>query len=128
MSAVAHAADVVPPEVALPRPPDQCVMAWLLLLLDAGVGHGYELRRALAARGVAIELPVLYRKLRRLERDGWTESRWTSSLSGPRRRSYELTSDGRRLLEEAAVVVARLRDQNDAFLDAHSRSTGGVGR
>jgi DNA-binding PadR family transcriptional regulator len=120
MSAPARTGHVEPPPVAAARPSDQCVMAWLLLLLDAGVGHGYELRRALVARGVAIELPVLYRKLRRLERDGWTESRWTSSVSGPRRRSYELTCDGRRLLAEAAVVITTLRDQHDAFLHAHT--------
>jgi DNA-binding PadR family transcriptional regulator len=120
MSALARAGHVEPPRVAAARPSDPCVTAWLLLLLDAGVGHGYELRRELVARGVPVELPVLYRKLRKLERDGWTVSRWTSSVSGPRRRSYELTCGGRRVLDEAAVVIATLRDQHEAFLHAHT--------
>ena len=107
------------PEIQTPCPPDHFVTAWLLLLLDIGVTHGYELCRELVARDLEVGLPILYRKLRRLERDGLTESRWTSSAAGPRRRTYRLTDDGRRRLQDATVLVTALREQHNAFLRAH---------
>lgn len=107
------------PDIEIPCPPDHFVSAWLLLLLDLGVSHGYELCRELAARDIEVGLPILYRKLRRLERDGLTRSHWAASIAGPRRRCYRLTDDGRRRLADTTLLVAVLRDQHDAFLHAH---------
>ncbi|MGH2901772.1 MAG: PadR family transcriptional regulator [Solirubrobacteraceae bacterium] len=107
-------------------PPDHFVTAWLLLLLDAGVTHGYQLSRELAARGVDVGLPILYRKLRRLERDGFTQSHWAQSAAGPRRRSYRLTEDGRCRLHDATLLVTVLRDQHDAFLHAREQASTGL--
>jgi PadR family transcriptional regulator PadR len=96
--------------------------AWLLLLLESGASYGYELRRALSATKLEIDPSVVYRALRRLERDGLVESRWTRSDSGPRRRLYRLRTKGRRQLDEIAALIVEIRDINDRFVVAHAQA------
>jgi len=93
--------------------------AWLLLLLDGGATYGYDLRRELDALQLSIDPAYIYRTLRKLERDGWVQSRWMKSVAGPRRRFYRLTTKGRRNLDEIAGLIAAFRDLNEAFLRAH---------
>ncbi len=93
--------------------------AWLLLLLDRGASYGYELRRDLDAHRLSVDPSVLYRSLRKLERDGWVESRWLQSAAGPRRRLYRLTAKGRRNLDDIAALIADIRDLNEMFVQAH---------
>lgn len=61
--------------------------------------YGYELRQALADRGMAIEEGTLYPLLRRLETQGVLKSEWKIE-DGPPRRYYALNADGRRLLKK----------------------------
>jgi len=89
------------------------------VLLESGASYGYDLRRELDARTLSIDPSVLYRTLRRLERDGWVQSRWMKAKTGPRRRFYRLTAIGRTNLDEIAVVIRARRDVHDAFLSAH---------
>jgi DNA-binding PadR family transcriptional regulator len=42
----------------------------------------------------------LYRVLRRLEAEGFVVSAWSEGDSGPQRRDYEITSEGRELAED----------------------------
>ena len=98
---------------------DEFVTAWLLRLLDRGATYGYELRRELDARGLSIDSAVVYRTLRRLERDTLVASCWVKSGIGPRRRSYELTAEGRRRLDETAGHIRTTRAIHDLFLRAH---------
>ncbi len=93
----------------------------MLLLLDSGATYGYELRRELDAHRLKIDPSVLYRTLRKLESDGWVESRWMNSVAGPRRRFYRLTAKGRRKLEEIAALITTIRDVHDAFVHAHEQ-------
>ncbi|WP_298332402.1 helix-turn-helix transcriptional regulator [Haloactinopolyspora sp.] len=68
----------------------------LAVVKDAPL-HGYGISEALHAQsGGAIELPTgtLYPALRRLERLGYLRSSW-STVSGRKRRTYELTRAGR---------------------------------
>lgn len=104
------------------RPQKQLLMAWLLLLLQGDQAHGYELHRALDAQDVTIDPGVLYRTLRRLEDDGAVASRWMRPIAGPRRRCYQLTSSGRRALDDWAGEIAVTRDLHDTFLRAHRRA------
>jgi DNA-binding PadR family transcriptional regulator len=65
--------------------------------------HGYAISHALAERsGGALDLPTgtLYPALRRLERAGYLASEW-STVAGRRRRTYRITSAGRRSLGTA---------------------------
>lgn len=61
--------------------------------------YGYELRQALAEKGMPIEEGTLYPLLRRLEAQGLLKSEWRIE-DGPPRRYYSLNADGRRLLRK----------------------------
>jgi PadR family transcriptional regulator PadR len=89
--------------------------AWLLLLLRDGESYGRALSARLSERGVGVETGFSYRTLRALEREGAIASRWTDSHHGPRRRSYRLTSKGRRMLAEHAAGIAATLRVYDAF-------------
>lgn len=61
--------------------------------------YGYELRQALADRGMPIEEGTLYPLLRRLETQGVLASEWKIE-DGPPRRYYVLNAEGRKLLKK----------------------------
>jgi len=61
--------------------------------------YGYELRQALADKGMAIEEGTLYPLLRRLESQGVLKSEWKIE-DGPPRRYYCLNAEGRKLLRK----------------------------
>ena len=61
----------------------------------------------------------LYRVLRALEEDGLLHSEWQADAPGPARRTYELTAEGRRLLDEWAAALARSRARIDGFLERY---------
>ena len=61
--------------------------------------YGYELRQALAEKGMPIEEGTLYPLLRRLEAQGVLKSEWKIE-EGPPRRYYSLNAEGRKLLKK----------------------------
>lgn len=61
--------------------------------------YGYELRQALAEKGMPIEEGTLYPLLRRLEAQGVLKSEWKIE-DGPPRRYYALNAEGRKLLKK----------------------------
>ncbi|MEV0637560.1 PadR family transcriptional regulator [Streptomyces sp. NPDC050619] len=74
--------------------------ALILAVLEQEPLHGYAVMEALqVSSGGALDLPTgsLYPALRRLERAGLVESEW-STVSGRRRRTYQLTAAGSRAL------------------------------
>ena len=105
-------------------------IGWLLLLLrgSASSGYGYDLRRELGERGVALDPAVLYRSLREMESRALIASRWVHSEEGPRRRVYSITAAGEAELARVAASLRDSRDAHDAFLatydDRPSRSRG----
>lgn len=103
--------------------PRELLTAWLLLLLDEfGRSYGYGLRRALHDRNVDSDRAALYRLLRALESDGWLQSDWVPPTEGPRRRSYELTAEGRHNLDRLVAVITADRDAFAAFLHAYEQT------
>lgn len=104
----------------------ELLTGWLLLLLDGGAGHGYEMRSRLDGERVRVDRAVVYRMLRRLEADGCLDSTWTDSRAGPRRREYRLTPRGRAALRDSVALVAELRDLHDRFLRAADHLRGGA--
>jgi PadR family transcriptional regulator PadR len=74
--------------------------------------YGYELRQALADKGLAIEEGTLYPLLRRLETQGWLGSEWKIG-DGPPRRYYALNAEGRKLLKK---LTASWQGLNDAMV------------
>ena len=60
--------------------------------------YGYDLRQALAEKGLPIEEGTLYPLLRRLEAQGVLDSEWRIE-DGPPRRYYVMNSKGLRLFK-----------------------------
>lgn len=114
-----------PAPVASCKPSRELVTAWILLLLDRRATYGYELHRQLQAHAVTTELGAMYRVLRRLEDEGCAASTWARSISGPRRRLYELTAQGRCELGALVAAITATRDVHAAFLHAHDAFASG---
>ncbi len=100
--------------VGLPR---NYLRPCLLLLLAEGTSHGYELLDQVSALGLdRVDPGGLYRCLRAMDEEGLVRSSWAPSTSGPARRTYELTDEGRDWLHviagslsEVARSLARYR-------------------
>ena len=95
----------------------------LLLLLRERAAHGYELLDALPplTGDARVDMGNLYRVLRALEEDGLVRSEWQADAPGPAKRTYELTEEGARLLDEWAAALRRSRERIDVFLDRYRK-------
>src|SRR6188472_3135341 len=91
----------------------------LLLLLRERPLHGYELLDRLPELGVEgrVDIGNLYRLLRALEQEGLVASEWSDELPGPAKRTYELTDDGRRVLDTWAEALRRAQSTIASFLE-----------
>lgn len=73
----------------------------VLDVLAVAPRHGYGISQALVSAGLQpIKGAQLYPALARLEDEGAIAARWEQSESGPARKAYDLTSDGRAQREE----------------------------
>lgn len=100
--------------------PRNFLRACLLLLLAEAPSHGYDLLERLAELGLPTADPGgLYRVLRALEREDLVVSRWETSSSGPARRTYELTDEGREWLHAWAGALAEGRRIVGGFLSRY---------
>ncbi len=81
----------------------------LLLLLAEGTAHGYELLDQVGELGLDHADPGgMYRCLRAMDEEGLVRSAWEPSASGPARRRYELTDEGREWLHVVAGSLGEL--------------------
>lgn len=90
----------------------------LLAVLEEKPLHGYAVIEALTARsGGAVNPPTgtIYPALRRLERANYVESAW-STVNGRQRRTYRLTSAGRRALTAERAAWAEFSTTVSRFL------------
>lgn len=97
----------------------------LLLLLQKGEAHGYELANELpkyALTDAEVEAAALYRTLRTLEQNGNVTSRWDTGSSGPARRVYRLTDEGEGHLREWVAVLGHMSNSMTRFLKAARRA------
>ena len=95
----------------------------LLLLLRERALHGYELIERLpevAGEG-RIDVGNLYRLLRSLEAEGLVSSEWSAELPGPAKRTYELTDEGRLLLDRWAEALRQAQNDVQGFLDRYDQ-------
>ncbi|HEX7255997.1 MAG TPA: PadR family transcriptional regulator [Gaiellaceae bacterium] len=89
----------------------------VLLLLRERPVHGYELLEQLPdLTGERVDMGNLYRFLRMLESDGLVRSAWDDDAPGPSKRVYELTDEGRALLDHWASALRDSQTRLDAFL------------
>jgi len=74
---------------------------WLLLLLDQRKAYPYEMKNAiidLSQNTISADENSIYRALNRLAQYGIVESEMQLSETGPNRRYFSLTDDGKELL------------------------------
>ena len=95
----------------------------LLLLLREGPLHGYELLERIPELGVEgrVDIGNLYRLLRSLEDEGLVTSEWSADLPGPAKRTYELTAEGRKLLDRWAEALQRAGETISSFLERYEK-------
>lgn len=83
--------------------------------LRDGERYGYELVTSLGE--ILSSEGTIYPLLSRLRKDGWVNTSWQESATGPPRRYYSLTSTGRAALELFKGEWVRFRDAVDQNLD-----------
>lgn len=101
----------------------------LLAVLARSEGYGYDLVRAIeemTGGEVVPDAGGLYRLLRRLEEDGFVTSAWQEGESGPQRRSYRITDEGRALLGHWIGHLEERRRALDALVTAVQSASAGV--
>ncbi|HEX2496187.1 MAG TPA: helix-turn-helix transcriptional regulator [Gaiellaceae bacterium] len=92
----------------------------VLLLLRERPVHGYELLEQLPElTGERVDMGNLYRFLRLLENDGIVRSEWDDGAPGPSKRVYELTDEGRALLDQWASALEASQTRLQRFLDRY---------
>jgi PadR family transcriptional regulator PadR len=102
----------------------------LLLLLSERAAHGYDLLEQIAelTGEQRIDMGNLYRVLRALEEDGIVTSEWCDDAPGPSKRIYELTDEGRGLLDRWADALRANQDLVSSFLDRYEKGGDHVPR
>jgi DNA-binding PadR family transcriptional regulator len=81
---------------------------FVLAMLARGGTHGYAILGRLEEMHISnssLDVGLVYRTLRDLERIGLVSSTWADESAGPRRRAYELTQAGLEALDDWAVVM-----------------------
>jgi transcriptional regulator len=92
----------------------------ILSVLEARARHGYEISKLIdkESNGVlSFNVASLYPLLYRLEKRGWIQGRWVDKAGQRRRRYYQLTAQGKRVLRAQ-------RSNWKAFVAAISRIAG----
>jgi PadR family transcriptional regulator PadR len=87
-------------------------LAILAIILD-GESYGYDIMKKLGQEefdSLQLEPSTTYPLLRRLEKRGILEGRW-SDASGKRRRLYYVTRDGRKILRRMVTSWQSLNNQ-----------------
>lgn len=108
--------------------PERYVQPSLLMALLGGQSYGYELISRLAEYGfVPGEAPpgMVYRHLRQMEDEGLVSSQWEAEGSGPARRVYAITADGREMLEAWVDYMARQARTLENFVRRYREQSAG---
>jgi len=98
----------------------------LLLSLRGDASHGYNLIDELAQFGFepgSIDPSIIYRLLREMEGQGWVESEWDTTGSGPPRRVYAVTPAGEEYLARWIADLRCTRDEIDRFIALYDAGT-----
>jgi PadR family transcriptional regulator PadR len=96
----------------------------ILFLLSQGPTHGYDLIGRMEEIPMPGPLPdtgAVYRKLRDMEEKGLVRSHWDDSGTGPRKRVYGITAEGKRRLAAWAEAIRRRMKTLQRFLDLYEK-------
>ena len=95
----------------------------ILLLLSKSAAHGYKLMEDLVEHcEEKVDIGNLYRTLRRMEMDGWITSDWSKNESGPDRRNYTITMEGKEFLEIASTSLVKTDKLIHRFLEGYQKN------
>ena len=95
----------------------------ILLLLSKSAAHGYKLMEDLVKHcEEKVDIGNLYRTLRRMEMDGWITSDWSKNESGPDRRNYTITMEGKEFLEIASTSLVKTDKLIHRFLEGYQKN------
>lgn len=72
--------------------------------------------------GEKVDIGDLYRTLRKMEMNGWVTSSWDKNDSGPDRRTYTITREGKEFLEVAASSLIKTDKLIHRFLEGYKNS------
>jgi DNA-binding PadR family transcriptional regulator len=100
---------------------------FLLLELLGAPSYGYDLIRRMAERGfrrATVEPAAIYKVLRTLEDRGSIRSTWSPQESGPARRYYEITDEGRARLQLRVGYLRRYVERLERLLADYAALTG----
>lgn len=95
--------------------------------LLSGGAHGYDVRREISelmGGDLEVDPGGLYRVLRRLEDEGLVISAWSEGESGPQRRDYELTADGREVAKDWLVHLRERERLSGRLADVLATALG----
>ncbi len=93
-------------------------------VLADGPAHGYAVAQRLEAADLGqVKGGTLYPLLTRLETAGLLVSQWEAGSSGPGRKVFTLTDDGREELARRSELWLRFTEVTGSLLQSPSRST-----
>jgi len=98
---------------------ERFVVPCILVTVKRHPIHGYDLMERLSEMPFLQPLPapgVVYRHLRRLEKDGMVRSSLEPGSGGPARKVYSLTPEGDKCLGEWITRIGRRKEGLEAFL------------
>lgn len=91
----------------------------ILAVLENETAHGYAIAakiRALSDHKFTAGEGTLYPALRKLEAEKYIQSEWIISPSGPAKREYSITEQGRKELEARRQAWQTYRDSFDKII------------
>lgn len=105
---------------------ERFIQPCLLLLLYEKEAHGYELLESLTAFGFepGLDPGMVYRNLRKLEKEEAVSSKWKTGGSGPARRVYTLTPRGKELIHRWVGHIQNRRQRLEYFLKRYQDNFG----
>lgn len=110
-----------PVETSFPAQLRRGVLEHCVLALVAGQPmYGLDLARTLHDHGVLDSEGTLYPLLSRWRRRGLVDTTWEESPSGPPRRYYRLTGDGRAVLDAFRGEWGRFRSAVDTLMEVQA--------
>ncbi len=102
-----------------------CVLA----MLGDQERYGFELVHSLGSTyGLVTGEGTIYPLLARLRKQGLVDTSWRESESGPPRRYYRLTSEGKNALDEFSRSWQDLRNSVDALIGIGGAGLGETGK
>lgn len=103
---------------------DRFLQPCLLLFLLEKPAHGYELMERVKAfffQNTSLDPGLLYRTLRRMEENGLVVSTWVTETSGPAKRVYSITEEGKVALRLWAEHIEQQLLRFQRFLEEYGR-------